>query len=129
MCLGICRVEHTEPLTRTATSRRPLRDELMGMPVFPMARLLVFWGGAQHGFDAFEHNPVDYARRISIPTLLMHGDRDAMVHVNEAERVAASLAGPKLFHVFADVGHEGYLARRPDKWKALVEQFLRDKTK
>jgi uncharacterized protein len=105
------------------------RFELMGLPVFPMARLLVFWGGAQHGFIAFDHNPVDYARNVSTPTLLMQGARDAMVHVSEAESIAAALAGPKSFYVFSDVGHESYLARRPEKWKELVDQFLRDKAK
>ena len=37
------------------------RFETMGVPGFPFARLLMFWGGVQNGFNAFAHNPIDYA--------------------------------------------------------------------
>lgn len=100
------------------------RFELMGIPTFPMARLLVFWGGAQHGFNAFAHNPVDYARRVTIPTMLMIGAKDAMVRESEVESIHTALAGPKSLHVFPDTGHESYLFRCPDKWTELVHQFL-----
>lgn len=29
-----------------------------------MANLLVFWGGVQNDFNAFKHNPTDYAKNI-----------------------------------------------------------------
>ncbi|MBI5395241.1 MAG: alpha/beta fold hydrolase, partial [Verrucomicrobia bacterium] len=35
------------------------RFQSMGVPSFPSAELLVFWGGEQLGFNAFRHNPVD----------------------------------------------------------------------
>jgi alpha-beta hydrolase superfamily lysophospholipase len=105
------------------------RFELMGLPSFPMARLLVFWGGAQHGFNAFTHDPVEYARHVTTPTLLMHGDRDVMVHTDEAKAIFATLAGPKTFHLFPNAGHESYLFRSPKEWTELVEQFLSDKSK
>jgi uncharacterized protein len=47
------------------------RFKTMNVPPFPMAGLLVFWGGAQHGFWAFGHNPTDYAKRINCPTLIL----------------------------------------------------------
>jgi len=105
------------------------RFELMGLPSFPMARLLVFWGGAQHGFNAFTHDPVEYARHVTTPTLLMHGDRDVMVHTDEARAIFAALAGPKTFHLFPNAAHESYLFRSPKEWTELVEQFLSDKSK
>lgn len=36
----------------------------IGIPPFPIAELAVFWGGIQHGFNAFSHNPVLYAEKI-----------------------------------------------------------------
>jgi pimeloyl-ACP methyl ester carboxylesterase len=101
------------------------RFEAMGLPVFPMARLLVFWGGAQHGFNAFDHNPVDYARQVSIPTLHLYGARDPRVKADESEAVAMALAGPKSIQVFAEAGHESYLSRCPDQWREVVGEFLR----
>lgn len=46
------------------------------------------WGGWQQGFNGFRHNPVDYARRVRVPTLLMQGDRDDRVSVAEAQPAA-----------------------------------------
>ena len=42
------------------------RFRIMKAPVFPMSYLLTFWGGAQNGFDAFSHDPIDYVEEISV---------------------------------------------------------------
>jgi uncharacterized protein len=34
------------------------------IPPFPLAELIIFWGGVQHGFNAFAHNPVTYAAQV-----------------------------------------------------------------
>lgn len=41
------------------------RFKTMNAPTFPMAGLLVFWGGMQNNFWAFEHNPTEYAKNIN----------------------------------------------------------------
>ena len=51
------------------------RFEQMHVPPFPMAGLLVFWGGLQNGFWAFSHNPQEYARSVKFPTLLLYGEK------------------------------------------------------
>lgn len=50
-----------------------VRFHRMGFPPFPAAELLMFWGGVQHGLNAFAHNPVEYAQAITVPTVLMRG--------------------------------------------------------
>src|SRR5436305_1579766 len=67
----------------------------LGVPSFPGAQLLVFWGGWQHGFNGFRHNPVDYARDVSCPVLLLHGRQDPRVSAEQVEEVHANLAGEK----------------------------------
>lgn len=62
------------------------RFEMTGVPTFPLADLLVFWGGAQNGFNAFGHNPEDYARKIHIPVLLLCGGEDDRVRSFEIRR-------------------------------------------
>jgi uncharacterized protein len=100
------------------------RFAAMGLPAFPAAHLLIFWGGAQHGFNAFRHNPVDYARDVKCPVLLLHGAKDARVTQAQAESIFQSLAGDKEFVVFAKAGHESYLAAAPEKWRESVSRFL-----
>ncbi len=100
------------------------RFGLMGLPAFPAARLLVFWGGVQHGIDAFGHNPVDYAARVECPVLLLHGREDRMVTAEQAESIFRRLPGPKRLEWFAGVGHGPLLAPAPEQWKQAVSEFL-----
>jgi alpha-beta hydrolase superfamily lysophospholipase len=100
------------------------RFTAMGVPAFPGARLLVFWGGVQCHFNGFGHNPADYARDVRVPTLMLHGARDPRVTTTQVEAVFANLAGPKQFELFPDVGHEAYVARNPVRWKTRVGEFL-----
>jgi len=100
------------------------RFEIMGVPSFPAAELLVFWGGRQMGFDGFAHNPVDYAANVTCPALLLHGNGDARVHLEEAQQVFDQLAGPKKFVEFDNVGHESYVKRHKEQWCAAVGAFL-----
>ena len=100
------------------------RFEMMGVPAFPMARLLVFWGGVQNGFDAFAHNPVEYAAAVRCPALVMHGASDRHVRTAEAEAVYAALAGPKQWELFAEAGHQAYCFKCPERWAEVVGEFL-----
>lgn len=55
----------------------------MGVPAFPNAELLLFWGGVQGGFNGFDHNPVEYAGSLSCPALFMHGGLDPSSRMEE----------------------------------------------
>jgi alpha-beta hydrolase superfamily lysophospholipase len=100
------------------------RFRSMDLPAFPSAELLVFWGGWQQGFDGFRYNPADDARAVRSPTLLMNGDRDPWVTIEEAERIFANLQGPKRLKVFHGLKHQSFLNARPDGWKETVSIFL-----
>jgi alpha-beta hydrolase superfamily lysophospholipase len=100
------------------------RFAAMGLPSFPAAQLLVFWGGVQSGYFGFKHNPVEYATRVQCPTLMLHGTDDPRATLAEGRAVFQNLRGIKQFEAFAGVGHESYLAVQPDQWKRTVFQFL-----
>jgi len=100
------------------------RFAALGVPAFPFAQLLLFWGGVQHGFNGFRHNPVDHARSVRCPVLLMQGDQDPRVTREQAQTIFDNLAGEKRLQVFPEVGHQSYLAARPDIWQAVVAEFL-----
>lgn len=95
-----------------------------GVPSFPLADLLVFWGGIQGGFNGFQYRPVESASRIGRPTLLMNGDRDPWVRPDEARAIFSALNGPKTLRFFSGVEHDSCLRQRPDEWKTAVAEFL-----
>jgi uncharacterized protein len=99
------------------------RFNLMGLPAFPAAELLVFWGGVQQGFNGFEHNPVEYARSVKCPVLMMHGERDSRVTAEQARSIFDNLDGLKRFRLF-DVSHEVIAVARPEEWREQVIDFL-----
>jgi alpha-beta hydrolase superfamily lysophospholipase len=111
------------PFDRLLTTVKA-RFAAIGVPSFPGAHLLVFWGGVQRRFNGFAHNPVAYARRVRCPVLVLHGREDRRVACAEVEAVWRALGGDKRLHVFDGLGHESYAAARPDEWKAQVAAFL-----
>ncbi|MDO7847575.1 alpha/beta hydrolase [Hymenobacter sp. M29] len=96
----------------------------MHVPGFPMADLLVFWGGVQNGFWAFGLNAEHYASQIHTPTLLLWGTADPRVTRAETDAIFAHLAGPKARHDFPGVGHEPYWHRYPADWEQQTRAFL-----
>ena len=100
------------------------RFSALGIPAFPIADLLAFWGSAQLGFNAFEMNPVEYAHDVKCPTLLIEGDRDVRVGQSNARDIATALGAHGTFELFPGVGHAFYLQHAPELWRQTVRSFL-----
>jgi alpha-beta hydrolase superfamily lysophospholipase len=100
------------------------RFHAMGLPAFPAAGLLIFWGSVQQGFNGFSHNPVDYAGAVRCPALVLYGARDPRVTPAQARAVFDRLGGPKQFVTVPDAGHELLIDVNPDLWQQEVGQFL-----
>ena len=100
------------------------RFHAMGVPSFPGAELLVFWGGQQWGFDGFRHNPVDYAASLKAPILFMHGTDDQRARISEGRRVFDVVPGLKEFKMFHQTGHESYVSTNADEWCTTVREFI-----
>jgi pimeloyl-ACP methyl ester carboxylesterase len=75
------------------------RFHQMNLPGFPMADLLLFWGGIQQGFWAFGHNPMEYAKNVRVPTLLLYGGQDKEVSGGEITEIFENLQGIIPFRV------------------------------
>jgi uncharacterized protein len=100
------------------------RFALMGVPSFPAAEALVFWGGVQVGFSGFDHNPKEYARACDIPTLVLHGAADCHAKPEEGKAIYENLAGEKQMELFPDVGHTCLCKEDRKRWQAVVSRFL-----
>jgi uncharacterized protein len=96
----------------------------VGIPPFPIAELAVFWGGIQHGFNAFSHNLVSYAEKIECPTLILHGKRDRWTSLAEIEQIRQNLRGTKQVVIFPNAGHDLLVTVNKKLWQQSVEQFL-----
>ncbi len=100
------------------------RFDAMGVPSFPAAQLLVFWGGVQQGFNGFAHNPINYAQNVRCPSIVMLGGNDPRVTPSDGTRLAKALntaGGPVLFE---SAGHAQCQSSDPEKWRESVAQFL-----
>lgn len=98
----------------------------MHVPSFPAASLLVFWGGIQNGFWAFDHNPSEYAKGISCPTLLLYGEKDQNVSRTEIDEIYKNLNGKKIIKTYPLAGHENYLKFYKYEWIKDVGEFLKE---
>ncbi len=100
------------------------RFNSLGLRAWGLADLLVFWGGLQHSFDGFAHNPVDYARGVRAPTLLLLGSQDERVLIPEGRAIFEALPSSKQFEVFDGLGHQSLLRGNRDQWIRVVSAFL-----
>ena len=100
------------------------RFKLLGVPSFPMADLLVFWGGIQNGFWAFSHKPVNYAKKVKCPTLLLYGEKDERVSKGEIDEIYKNINSKKQLKTYPLAGHENYLSQYKNEWIADVNKFL-----
>jgi alpha-beta hydrolase superfamily lysophospholipase len=100
------------------------RFKLTGLPAFPTAELLVFWGDVQLDCSGFQHNPVDYARACGCPALVMHGAADRIARVEDGRAIFDNLAGEKEMVVFEGIGHTSLCGAEPERWTEAVREFL-----
>jgi uncharacterized protein len=100
------------------------RFHSMGLPAFPFAHLLVFWGGFQLGFNGFHHNPCEYAKDVRCNCLILHGEKDARVTVPEIDAIYHNLSGPRSLHTFHGLSHEAYYPQRPEEYRSVTTDWL-----
>jgi hypothetical protein len=100
------------------------RFKIMHIPSFPMAYLLMFWGGIQNNFNAFEHNPTEYAKKITCPTLLLYGALDEKVSQKEIEEIFKNLNGKKTLKIYENIAHENYLTKNQAEWTKDISKFI-----
>ena len=108
--------------TLLQTTRARFRQ--LNIPSFPMAELLVFWGGVQQGFNGFEHNPESYAKAVESRTLLFYGSKDPKVSDEETTAIFEAIQGPKKRIDLPEAAHEDYLKKYREEWTAAVQSFL-----
>ncbi|MGH7797904.1 MAG: alpha/beta hydrolase [Candidatus Binatia bacterium] len=100
------------------------RFRAMGLPGSPFAEMLLFWGSVQNGFNMFSHNPVDYARTVKHPALILHGEQDDRATLDQARRIALAMGTNARFVSYAGVPHMSIVDARPAEWARDVASFV-----
>ncbi|MGK7897606.1 MAG: alpha/beta hydrolase [Xenococcus sp. (in: cyanobacteria)] len=94
------------------------------LPSFVMGELVVFWGGIQHRFNGFNHNPIEYTKAVDCPTLIFSGDRDPLVSVAEVQELHDNLNSQKKLVIFPDAGHQLLVKVDRQLWQQNVARLL-----
>jgi uncharacterized protein len=99
--------------------------QLTGLPAFPFAPLVVFFGEQQSGMQIRQVRPVDDIGKISPrPILLVHGERDNLVQVSNVYHLYEAAAQPKELLVIQNAGHGGFFRASPDEYERSIIDFL-----
>lgn len=103
------------------------RFDQVGVPRFPMASLMIFWGGIENDFDPYKMRPIDFVTNITVPTLLMCGMLDENISIEETKSIFNNFATErKVLKMFAESKHESYLLKHDKEWKNAVHNFLNE---
>ena len=100
------------------------RIKMMGLPAEPLARLLTFWGGVEHGFWAFNMKPTEFAKKIDCPVLLQWGANDPRVSRKEIDAIYGNISSIKKLVVYDNSAHESLCKKENEKWVGEVSSFL-----
>jgi hypothetical protein len=101
------------------------RIKAQGFPTAGIAEMLVFWGGIQHGFNGFAHNPVGYAKSVNVPTLILHGEKDRWTTLEGVKEIYKNLQGDKELVVFPNAGHNLLFTVDQPFWTTTIQNFLK----
>jgi fermentation-respiration switch protein FrsA (DUF1100 family) len=100
--------------------------ELTGLPPFPFAPLVVFFGEREAGVNIRSMRPVDIVGQLSPrPLLLIHGELDALILAENSRRLFAAAHEPKELYILPNAGHGGFLQAAPEEYPRRILDFLK----
>jgi len=103
-------------IIRTLQSRR--------YPAYPFAWLVDwhfrFWQG-----DYRQYDPIYMIPQLTCPLLVIHGDKDPVAPIEEARQLAKLTANGQFIDIY-DGGHGNIHLVEPDRYDAVINDFLSD---
>jgi dipeptidyl aminopeptidase/acylaminoacyl peptidase len=98
---------------------------LTGLPPFPFAPLVVWFGEREAGIDIGQVSPVDAIGTISPrPVLIVHGELDPVISAENAPRLYTAAGEPKELYLISGAGHGGLPQARPEEYRRRVVGFF-----
>ena len=98
---------------------------LTGLPPFPFAPLIVFFGEREAGVDIRSVRPQDVVGQISpIPLLFIHGELDGLILPQNSRKLYEAAREPKELYIVQNAGHGGFLEAAPEEYPRRILAFL-----
>ena len=98
---------------------------LIGLPPFPFAPLIVFFGERESGVKISSVRPLDVVGQISPRALMfIHGELDDLILVENSRRLYAAAREPKELYLLPNAGHSGFLQAAPEEYPRRILAFL-----
>ena len=99
--------------------------QITGLPPFPFAPLVIFFGEIETGLNIGQVRPVDEIGQIAPRAiLLMHGGQDTLLASDNSQRLYDAAGEPKALIYFPEAGHSGLQESDPDLWERSVAGFF-----
>lgn len=99
--------------------------EIVGLPPFPFAPLIAFFGQRTAKVDIDEVKPINHIDDIAPrPVLLIHGDVDTLFPVQNSYDLFEEAAEPKQLHILNGIGHWPFYEEAGDEIDAQIVPFL-----
>jgi fermentation-respiration switch protein FrsA (DUF1100 family) len=100
-------------------------QKLLGLPPFPFAPLVVFFGQREAGMDITQVRPIDDIAALSPrPILLIHGAQDEVIPVSNAYSLYAVASEPKELYVIPTAAHCCFLQAGGEVYVERVLAFF-----
>jgi len=100
-------------------------EGLTGLPAFPFAPLVSWFGERMTGISVRSVRPIDEIANISPrAVMLIHGQEDMLVPVRNAMQLYRAAREPKELYIIPNVGHGGFYQADPSEYERRLVQFL-----
>jgi dipeptidyl aminopeptidase/acylaminoacyl peptidase len=102
-------------------------ERLAGLPAFPFAPLVVWFGELESGINLSQVRPLDDVAQISPRALLLvHGELDGLVGVDNAHTLFEAAGEPKELYIIPNAEHSYLFEADPVTYEQRVAGFLNE---
>jgi len=99
--------------------------ELTGLPPFPFAPLVTFFGELETGLDIHQLRPIDDLAQISPRAIMfIHGKNDPVVVVSNSHNLFNAAQDPKAIYIIENASHNGLMDADPAEFERQIVNFL-----
>ncbi|MCP4542368.1 MAG: alpha/beta fold hydrolase [Chloroflexi bacterium] len=98
---------------------------LTGLPPFPFAPLVAWFGEREADIDMGQISPLDAIGAISPrAVMIVHGELDEVISAQNAPRLYAAAGEPKDLYVIPGAGHGGLPQTQPEEYERHIVGFF-----
>lgn len=98
--------------------------EWFGLPAFPFVDSACLMLRLRGGYDLRDASAIDAVQKSTVPTLFIHGEKDAMIDVGMSGALYEAAACEKELLIVEGAGHAQSQDKAPEEYYGSIAQFL-----